>query len=127
MCLTKTLARRRYNNLRSRDFTNPGLPTGNMQQLQQQQLGMFGNLSGMGMGLGGMGGDFPGMPGISAGFAMGAGGAGTGAGGPSSPITRVLVCAARTLNATGQPRVTLSLRSEHFKSSLWAMAGGKGA
>ena len=81
-----------------------------MQQLQQQQLGMFGNLSGMGMGLGGMGGDFPGMPGISAGFAMGAGGAGTGAGGPSSPITRVSVYAARTLNAIGQSWLTLSLR-----------------
>ena len=32
---------------------------------------------------------------------------------PSSPF-RVSVCAARTLNATGQSRVTLSLRQEHF-------------
>ena len=44
-------------------------------------------------------------------------------GGPSSPF-RVSVCAARTLNVTGQSRVTLSLQLEHLKSSLWATAGG---
>ena len=42
---------------------------------------------------------------------------------------RVFVLAARTLkphSLPGQPRVTLSLRKEHFKSSLRAMPGGKG-
>ena len=34
--------------------------------------------------------------------------------GVSSPF-RVSVCAARTLNATGQPRVTLSLQKEHLR------------
>ena len=33
--------------------------------------------------------------------------------GLSSPF-RVSLCAARTLNVTGQPRVTLSLQKEHF-------------
>ena len=37
---------------------------------------------------------------------------------------RVPVCAARTLNVTGQSRVTLSLQLEHAKSSLFATAGG---
>ena len=46
--------------------------------------------------------------------------------GPSTRPTRVLVCAARTLNATGQSRVTLSLQKEHSsKSRLWATPGEK--
>ena len=44
-------------------------------------------------------------------------------GGPSSPF-RVSVCAARTLNATGQ--IPLSLRQEHLRAALWATPGGKG-
>ena len=47
--------------------------------------------------------------------------------GPSTRPNRVLVCAARTLNATGQARVTLSPRYEQFKSGPWAAPGGKGA
>ena len=45
--------------------------------------------------------------------------------GPSSPF-RASVCAARTLNATGQSRVTLSFAAVGaLKSSLWAMPGEK--
>ena len=49
--------------------------------------------------------------------------------GPSSRTNRVLVSAARTLNAKSQSRVTLSLRQGYravlYKSSLLATAGGK--
>ena len=44
---------------------------------------------------------------------------------PVRPRSLVSACAARTLNATGQSRVTLSLQKEHLKSSPWAMPGGK--
>ena len=52
--------------------------------------------------------------------------------GPPSPTNEMPSCAsqsllARTLNATGQSRVTLSLRLDQFKSSLLATAGRKGA
>ena len=50
------------------------------------------------------------------------------AGGPVPAPTRVFVLAARTLkprSLPGQLRVTLSLRKEHFKSSLRAVPGGK--
>ena len=40
-------------------------------------------------------------------------------------IFLALPCAERTLNATDQSRVTLSLRQEHVKSSLCAAAGGE--
>ena len=40
--------------------------------------------------------------------------------------TRVLVYTARTLNAEGQSRVTLSRRSEHLRAACLATAGGKG-
>ena len=49
-------------------------------------------------------------------------------GGPVPAPTRDFVLAARTLkphSLPGQPRVTLSLRKEHFKSSLRAVPGGK--
>ena len=47
---------------------------------------------------------------------------------PVPAPTRGFVLAARTLkphSLPGQPRVTLSLRKEHFKSSLRAVPGGK--
>ena len=47
---------------------------------------------------------------------------------PVQPQTRVPLFVARTLNATGQLRATLSLQQEMFyNSSLRATAGGKGA
>ena len=47
--------------------------------------------------------------------------------GPSRAKFRAPRFAARTLNAAGQCRVTLSLRQREVKSSLWGTAGGKGA
>ena len=44
--------------------------------------------------------------------------------GSSSPF-RVSACAARTLNATGQSRVTLSLQQEHLRAVCGPVPGGK--
>ena len=44
--------------------------------------------------------------------------------GPPS-LFRVSVCAARTLNATGPSRVTLSLRQGHLRAACGATPGGK--
>ena len=45
----------------------------------------------------------------------------------SNPFVRVPLCAARTLNAAGQSRVTLSLRQqENSRAALRAVAGGQG-
>ena len=43
------------------------------------------------------------------------------------PQTRVLVCAARSLNPTGRSRVTLSARKEHLRAACGPTTGGKGS
>ena len=47
--------------------------------------------------------------------------------GPSSRPNRVLVCAARTLNATGPSRVTLSLRQEQLRAGCGPRQVKRGA